>query len=86
MQLDIDTSIALIRKAQEKEREERWFQQWVSQLPFMAMGGKESFISFPEYCERVSGSYIDMRPATEILAELDEVEKQFEKGGATSGA
>ena len=84
LSLDIETGLQLILKAREKERDERIFQQWVAQLPVMALG--DSVIGFGEYRDRVTGANVDLRPTSEILAELDVVEKQFRKGGAADGA
>ena len=75
----MDTGLALVRKAQEREQEDRIFQQWVSQLPAMALTGVN--VSFAEYKDRVTGANIDMRPTAEIEAELDEVEKELQRGG-----
>ena len=61
------------------DREERIHQQWVAQLPVMAYSGK--FVSFAEYLERVTGSNIDRRSTAEILAELDDAEKELQRGG-----
>lgn len=82
MSLDLDMGLALVNKAREKERDEHIFQQWVAQLPFME---KDNFISFDDYRDRVTGANIDPRPTADILAELDEVEKQFKEGGAENG-
>ena len=78
MQTDIQTGLSLIFKAMEKTREERLFQQWVVQLPWM---GKENFVSFADYKDRVTGANIDRRSVAEIMAELDEVERELQKGG-----
>lgn len=83
MQLDLNTGLELISKAKEKERDARLFQQWVAQLPVMAVTGQ--VVSFQAYRDHVTGADIDTRPAAEILAELDEIEKQFMEGGAESG-
>lgn len=84
MALDLETGLQLILKAQEKEREDRIFSQWVAQLPVMALG--DNVIGFEEYRDWVTGANIDVRPVSEILQELDEVEKQFEEGGAAHGS
>lgn len=84
MALDIETGLRLILKAQEKERDERIFRQWVAQLPIMAVA--DNVVSFDDYRDRVTGANIDFRPAADILEELDEVEQQFEKGGGNNGA
>lgn len=81
LQTDADTGIALIQKAQEQERDERIFQQWAAQLPVMAFAGKA--IGFEEYKNKVTGANIDRRPTAEIWAELDDVEKELQRGGGT---
>ena len=63
----------------DKTNEERLFQQWVVQLPVMAYSGQ--YVSFADYKDRATGANIDRRSAAEILAELDEVERELQKGG-----
>lgn len=82
LRLDLKTGLALIVRAQEREREERYFQQWCAQLPFM---DKDNFVSFSEYRDRLTGANIDLRPTAEILAELDAAEKELEEGGNADG-
>ena len=77
LQLDADTGCDLILKALEQERDDRIFQQWVVQLPLM---GKENFVSFADYKDKLTGANIDRRSVAEIMAELDEVEREL-KGG-----
>lgn len=77
MDLDIETGLALIIKARKEERDERLFRQWTAQLPVMAFSGE--VMDFATYRDRVTGENIDRRPASAILAELDEVEQQFRK-------
>ncbi len=74
----------LIEWAKEKERDARIFQQWVVQLPVMGM--TDGFISFSDYKDRVTGANVDTRSLWEILQELDEVEKQFERKEAFDGS
>lgn len=59
------------------ERDERFFAQWVAQLPYM---DKDHFISFDNYRAHLTGADIDMRPAEEILAELDALESGENNG------
>lgn len=68
----------------EKDREERIFQQWVAQLPAMAISGKH--VSFVDYKNKVTGANIDRRSTAEILAELDELERELQEGGGTNGS
>lgn len=74
MQSDIETALRIIDKAKEKEKENRYFLQWVVQLPNM---GKENFVSFEEYMNRVTGRNIDKRPVYECMAEIEEIKKKF---------
>ena len=80
LQLDANTGAPLILKALDQEREERIFQQWTAQLPLMAYTGK--YTSFVDYKDRVTGANIDRRSTAEILAELDEVERELNGGDA----
>ena len=68
----------------EQTREEKIFQQWVAQLPVMAVSGKQ--ISFAEYKARVTGANIDRRTTAEILADLEEVERALQEGGGGNGS
>ena len=52
MQTDIDTAERIIAKAREKEKENRYFLQWVVQLPNMT---DENYLSFESYVDRVTG-------------------------------
>lgn len=65
-------------EARKKQAEEAMYQQWVVQLPVMAISGE--YVSFEAYKEKLTGSNIDRRPSIEILRELDELEKTFEEG------
>ena len=78
LQLDADTGCALILKAQEQERDDRFFQQWVVQLPLM---GRDNFVSFADYKDNLTGANIDRRSTVEILAELEGVERELQGGG-----
>lgn len=84
LQLDADTGIALIQKALEQNREERIFQQWVVQLPIMAYTGTN--VSYADYKDRVTGANIDRRSTAEILAELDDLERELQEGGGENGS
>ena len=70
-------------KALEKERDDRIFQQWVVQLPLM---GKDDFVSYADYKDTITGANIDRRSTADILAELDEVERELQGGGDADGS
>lgn len=79
LQTEADTGTELILKALEREQEDRLYQQWVAQLPVMALSGK--VMGFADYKNYVTGANIDRRSTAEILAELDDVEKELQRGG-----
>jgi len=79
LQLDAPAGLELIAKAMEKEREDRIFQQWVVQLPLMGYTGM--YVGFADYKDRVTGANIDRRSTAEIMAEIDEIERQLQEGG-----
>ncbi len=72
--------MALARKAEEEERDERLHRQWAAQLPFMSA---ESYVSFREYRDLVTGANIDTRPTGELVEECLEIEREIarQKGG-----
>ena len=74
MQSDIETAMRIIAKAKDKEQENRFFLQWVVQLPHMT---KENFVSFDSYLDKVTGRNIDRRPVFECMAEIEEIKKKF---------
>lgn len=74
MHLDIGSAMRVIDKAREKEKENRYFLQWVVQLPNMT---KETYLSFESYLDRVTGRNIDRRPVSECMAEIEEIKKKF---------
>ena len=75
MKSDIEVSEKIILKAMEKERENRLFLQWVVQLPNMT---DETYISFDNYVDRVTGRNIDRRPVSECMQEIEEIKKVLE--------
>ena len=79
LQTDLDLGLALIDKAIEKDRDERLFQQWTAQLPIMALTGEVE--GFADYKNRVTGANIDRRRTSDILRELDDVERELREGG-----
>ena len=74
MQMDIESAERIIEKAKEKEKENRYFLQWVVQLPNMS---QDHFVSFESYVDKVTGRNIDRRPVYECMAEIEEIKKKF---------
>ena len=69
-------------KAAEENREERIFQQWTALLPWM---DQDSYISFADYKDRVTGANIDRRSVAEIMADVALAEKELMGGGDANG-
>ena len=74
MQLDIDLAGRIIKQAKEKEQENRFFLQWIVQLPNMT---QDTYVSFDSYVDRITGRNIDKRPISECMAEIEEIKKKF---------
>lgn len=74
MQAEIETALRIIEKAREKEKENRFFLQWIVQLQNMT---QENYMSFEAYLDRVTGRNIDKRPVYECLQEIEEIKKMF---------
>lgn len=75
MRLDIGSASRIIDKAKEKEKENRYFLQWVVQLPHM---DEDHYISFDAYMDRVTGRNIDQRPVAECMKEIQEIKSMFD--------
>lgn len=77
LRMKYDEFIEFYNLAKEKEKEERFFLQWVQQMPFMS---KDNFVPFEDYKTRLSGKNVDRRSTQEILADIDEIERTLERG------
>lgn len=75
MRSDFETAGRIIAKAREKEKENRFFLQWLVQLPHMT---QETYVSFDSYVDRITGRNIDKRPVYECMSEIEEIKKLFE--------
>lgn len=79
--MPVADGIEVLNSALIRERDERIFRQWLALLPNMT---RQNFIAYDKFKQSIVGADdIDTRPAQEILAELDELEKQFERGENT---
>ena len=64
------------RKAREGKNREDAYQEWLAQLPFM-IRKEAKYISFTDYWDRVSGKNLDLRPDSEILAEVAAIREEL---------
>lgn len=74
----------LLRIITAKNNEEKAFRQWLAVLPVM-WSGMSKFIEFEDFRARLTGEDIDTRPASEILAEVEEIRQEM-KGDAAHGS
>ncbi len=72
MKMEIGLFCRFVTKGMEKEQEERIHAQWVSMLPLMAIQ-QLKYMSFEQYKDQCLGRNIDMRPADEIIKELEDL-------------
>lgn len=70
MQMDVGMFLKFVIKAKEEERREQIQRQWTAMLPLMSIQYLK-YKPFEEYYESCIGSNIDMRPAEEIIAEIE---------------
>lgn len=68
--LPFEELFELVDYAKKKNFEADAHAQWCAQLPLMAIGYLK-YISFADYLSKLRGDSIDMRPAAEIMAEID---------------
>lgn len=70
MQMDVIDFCEMVSVGKEKEQNDRFFQQWIQFL--VPMSKQElKYISFENYVEQCTGKNIDLRPAEDIIAELE---------------
>lgn len=74
----------LLRIITAKNNEEKAFRQWLAVLPVM-WSGAAKFIEFEDFRAKLTGEDIDTRPASEILAEVEEIRREM-KGDAANGS
>lgn len=63
---------------EEKKRAEKR-EEWLALLPLMITAGK--YKSFEEYYDLASGKGIDLRPADEIMADIDAAHERAKENG-----
>lgn len=82
--LDIVDGCALINKAVEEERREKYHRQYCAILPVMLKADK--YTPFEEFYDSMTGKNLDMRPAEEIIAEAQKIEREMlKKEGEQAG-
>lgn len=69
--LSVEKFCELIILALEQEKRAEYRAEWLVLLPSMISQGK--YMSFDDYYDTVTGKNIDMRPAEEIIAEIDKL-------------
>lgn len=73
--------LIFLQKAVEKEQDEKLRAEWNCLQPFMVSGFVEN-MTLNQYKDRRTGKNIDMRPAEEIIADINEAHRKMNgKGG-----
>lgn len=72
MQMDVCDFCDMVKVGKDKEQNDRFFQQWIQYL--VPMSKQElKYVSFEDYVDQCTGRNIDLRPAEDIIAELEEL-------------
>lgn len=83
MDLDAGMLFRLYRRILTEDTKRKAWDLYCEHFRYM-ITGQLQYKSFDDYYDRFSGQDIDLRPAEEILAEVAEIEKQFNEGGVAS--
>lgn len=68
--MDIPLGMGMIRKAIEKERERRHWEQWLAKYPFM---DKKSFVPYNQFYKPPRQAEAAVKSAPEILADVESI-------------
>lgn len=79
LELDVMDFCEIVMLAIEEKNKAEKRQEWLALLPLMVTAGK--YKSFEEYYDLASGKGIDLRPADEIIAEIDAAHERAKENG-----
>ena len=79
LELDVMDFCEIVMLAIEEKNKAEKRQEWLALLPLMVTAGK--YKSFEEYYDLASGKGIDLRPADEIIAEIDAAHERSKENG-----
>ena len=79
LELDVMDFCEIVMLAIEEKNKAEKRQEWLALLPLMVTVGK--YKSFEEYYDLASGKGIDLRPADEIIAEIDAAHERAKENG-----
>ena len=77
--LDVVTMYDLLRTIKEENERKKLREEWLAQLPFMAVKMLK-YTDFEAYAGQRMSTSIDRRPTQEILAEVEEVRRAIQNG------
>lgn len=78
LSMSLDDFMDFLRVAEEADRDQQIQAQWTAMLPLMSAKILK-FMSFKEYKEQATGENIDMRPADEIIADIEEAHARMNR-------
>ena len=77
LDLDVETFVGLLDKAIEKDIEDKLWQKWLVELPYM---DEKSFLSFDEYKEKhFKREYTQKKTDEEILKDAENILKMMSR-------
>ena len=79
MDLDVVWLYRMNRKAKEEIEKEQIRAQWTAMLQMMSANILK-YMTWEDYYDQASGRDIDLRPASEILAEVQQIREDMKKG------
>ncbi len=68
--MDLNSFCSFVKLAKKKDFEERLYMQWCGMLPRF-----EEYMSWNEFYDKMTGANIDLRPANEIISEIERLHK-----------
>lgn len=75
--MDVEDGIGMIKKASEKETEERMFMLYASRYPWMT---EETFKTFNEFYSPQQHSEIQFKTESEILTDVKQILDSYQRG------
>ena len=78
LNLPVGEFLRLCESALDYERKNGIREEWLALFPWMMMKHIK-YMSFREYFDQRTGANIDMRPAAEILADVEKIRRQFDE-------
>lgn len=77
--MELDEFCEFLILAINNEKKDKTYLQYLALLPLLVQSGK--YMSFEKFYDEFTGANIDWRPTSEILKEVEEIERRRDNGG-----